>query len=268
MSDDFVVNFNYEENVEKELKAPEEDSGNRAAFIKIVNGENKIRFLPPTTKCPVLMQKVDLHWLFVNGKPTPVRCIADVHGKCPICEDAQAHYKIGDKDGASKKRAKTQYLYNVMDKDGKIGILGADKNLASEIDKKHKAIQQEAEKPFNFFGAADGVWMIITKTQEKVPGKSPPFDKKNKFELIATQRNKCPITAEMKEAVLEGVKDLSKIYPAYTYEELSKKYYGTPEETKTVAATDAPAAGDTVVVEEPPLVDDADVEKFINDLSI
>jgi hypothetical protein len=275
MTNEFVTGFNYEESVGKELKNDESDPSSRANFIKLKVGENKIRFLPPTAKCPKLMHKVDLHWVFLNGKKTPILCLESVGQKCPICEDADAHYKIGDKEGASSKRAKTQYLYNVMDADGKLGVLGADKKLANAINEKHKAIQEEQDPPFDFFGAKDGIWMIINKEQVKVAGKAPPFDKENKFSLVASKKNKCPITDEMKATILEGVKDLTTIYTVYTYDELAKKYYGTSEPQVAVTATGpgvatgvAAATEESEVEDEPPLVDDDAVTKFINDLTV
>lgn len=281
MGNGFIANFNYEENVEQETKQ-EEEFGERANFVKMKVGKNKLRFVPPTEKCPKVMHRIDLHWIFINGKKVPVMCLKMGGGPCPICEDATAHYKIGDKNGASAKAAKTQYLYNVMTEDGKLAVLGADKKLKDEIKRMHEAIQKYSEVPFNFFDVKDGVWVVVEKTQTHVPKKAPPFDKENHFKVEADgKRGSCPITDEMAATIVEGVKDLTTLYKLYTYEELSKKYYGTEEApvpteepvpattaTGPGVLTGAVAAEPTDEPEEPPLVDSDEVNKFISDLSL
>lgn len=232
------VKINYDEERKKEFSDFESDVPDKASLVSLKLGTNKIRFIPPTDVCPKLCHHVDIHWIFLNGKRFPVLCLGMNGDPCPICEDSSAHYKIGDKVSGYNKKAKPQYLYNVMTEDGKIGVLPLDKRVAELLDKKHSSIQEELENPFDYWDADRGIWMLIIKTQKKTD-KPPPFDKENCFDIVASQKNKCPITPDMEDAMLAGVKDLTKMYKKYSYEELSKMYYGTENEDSSTSASGA-----------------------------
>jgi hypothetical protein len=108
----------------------EKKQATRADRMKVEDGDSYIRILPPTIE--YFSDEVDyisieymMHFqLGFEGKSTAEVCPRSWNpkAKCPICESVWQLYKTGDatdKALASKIRAKTRHLFNVIDLNNK-----------------------------------------------------------------------------------------------------------------------------------------------------
>ena len=226
-----VEKIDYSSFIDNEMKGVPKGDNRNIPYFKIELGDNKLRLLPPFGENKKLFHHVTVHFkIYMDGKPTAVKCTAEEHGRCPICEDYDALMKIGDKTRANEIRATHQFFWNVLTPEETVGVLAADMKVQDKLIEEYKTARQYI-KPFDVWGVQDGIWIVINKTQERVPGKKPPFDKKNVFSIVADRDNVCPLTVNLVKKIKDQVVDTTKLYKDYTYEELSAKYYGSGAET-------------------------------------
>ena len=219
-----------------------ESDGDKINWLKVKDGTMDVRILPPLEGGDVL-RRVDLHFgVVIDGNLTSVVCTRAKEGTCPICDDVDAHYKLGtpqSKKKAYDMSAKSFFLYNVLTEEGTVALLSVDAKCQKEI-LKLQDFHQESGFP-DLWDATKGE--IITIKKEKGP-KGKMTYAPNIF-TVGSTRKTYPITADNAKELIEGMVDLNKPYEkrTFTAAELTTIYYGE-EATAEVPEAPAPATDD------------------------
>jgi hypothetical protein len=132
---------------------------NNATFFRLTDGDHKFRILPPLDGKDVCF-KADIHFgIMIDGKESAVLCDRVKSGRCPICEDSEAHFKLGTKDSKYKGwqlSPRPYFLYNAIDvTTGDIGVLSADLKCQKEIVLLQESCQK-LDEPFDIWDASKG----------------------------------------------------------------------------------------------------------------
>jgi len=221
--------FETTSDVGEELKRCKEETaesggGGDRSYYKIEEGEaanNKVRILPPLKGQKTPWYHVKLHFGIITseGKNSVVLCGKQNFDDCPFCREAALLREAGDKMKSWNAMAKDQYMYNVVDADGNVFLLSADKKLQAKIISQVEfavsddgAEAGQGDYPWDI---EKGCWLKIVKTKGQKSGKQKYPPNIWNVHLLA----KKPLE-EDKRVNLESVSDLTKIYKEFNPDDL------------------------------------------------
>lgn len=221
-----VSNTGMEDEIKKlkqEIESTRGFGGKRNIF-KIEEGEdgNKVRILPPMKgmKTPWIHYKIHFNLMGSNGKQMAILCGMQEFDECPLCRESQLFREAGDNLKAWNAAPRDQYIYNIIDPDGNIALMTADKNLQAEL-----------VKLFEFAVSSDGAeaghgsypWDLekgcqikIVKTKGQKSGKQRFAPNKWAVHLLASK----PLDEKYLEKADTDLQDLTKLYKSFSPNEL------------------------------------------------
>jgi len=209
-----------------EIASSKSYGGDRKIF-KFELGEqgNRVRVLPPLYGKKLPWEHVKIHFNLIgsNGKQMALLCGMLKFDECPLCREAALFREAGDNLKSWNAMAKDQYIYNVIDPEGEVALMTADRNLQEELVKQFEyAVSSDAVEsgraaayPWDLKNGFD-IKIIKTKGQKSGKQKFAP----NKWEV----RLLAPKTLEIEELekMADKINDLTKQYQIFSPEELQK----------------------------------------------
>jgi hypothetical protein len=190
-------------------------------FMKLVEGRNVIRILPPKAGENSPFKIVRQHFIKMPGGANPVVFVCPRHHggeRCPACEESARYRATGlkvDRDKAWELSPKLRVFANVIDrKDEAAGpkLLGFGKTIFDEL----TALRSDEDAGGDYTNATEGFDVIIERTGTG----------KNDTEYATRlARNSTPITkdAKLMDAWYEAMNDLKQQVVVRSYAELKEE---------------------------------------------
>ena len=271
-----IGNANYEKN-----------TGKRREFFKIKDGEQVYRVLPPLgslAKSGKWSRYLRVEWGYAdsNGKKKPFLDIRNVNRKTGMVEvESEAHIKREElkkqqlaavaafKAGKITKdqldqmnkivmnfSLESKHYMNVIDRNGKIGILKVGHKLKLAMDAEIEKLRSRGVDPLS---VENGRFFVINRSGY---GMDTTFslnilsEKITHAELGEVEK---PIVHKLDQGIIDRLKseamdlsDLDKMYPTLTEDEVKKVVRGTPADATEVFARFAKQAEAAPVAEDGP----------------
>jgi hypothetical protein len=199
-------------------------SGGGRNIFKFEEGEegNKIRILPPMKgmKTPWKHYKIHFNLMGSNGKQMAILCGLMDFDDCPLCREAALFREAGDKMKAWNASPRDQYAYNIINPEGEIALMMADKNLQIELVKKFEFLTSSAaaEEGWGHYpwDLEKGCWIKVTKTKGVKQGNQKFAPNIWSVDQLMPK----PLEEKYLVKASEQLVDLNTLYKPFTPEEL------------------------------------------------
>lgn len=228
----------------KEIDKQEEDRKQGLFWGKLVEGENRVRVMPPWSNEGNWRRKFGLHYNVLENET--VLCPLITFGTpCPICEENQSLFKSKDKDEkefAKKIRGKENFVINYLDldkNDSKVYTLEIGVGIEADITKiidGGDAVDKDG-KPLEVYSFGD---ITDPKTGHNLKiTKNVPADK-----MQTSYEVKCSLTASEVanwpevEKQIHDLDEYVKAKQVHTFDDLVAMMNGTYKQKETAPAKD------------------------------